>query len=43
MAYFESLLYRYMPGFDQAAATDEEMAMRIGHLRHIMEEEARRR
>ncbi len=41
MMYLESLLYRYMPGFDQEAASDEEVAIRIGHLRHIMTNEAK--
>jgi hypothetical protein len=36
LGFAESMLYRYMPGFDQSGAGDAEFAMRLGHLRFIL-------
>jgi hypothetical protein len=35
IAFVESQLMYYMPGFNVAGASDEELAMRYGHLVHI--------
>jgi hypothetical protein len=39
LGFAESLLYRYMPGFDQTQAGDTEFAMRLGHLRFLLSRE----